>query len=59
MITMHIVVNPNREFHAGGQKGVVTMYPEVGGSGVVELPTTKREPWTLTPPWVNNFVPIN
>ena len=56
---MHIVVNPNREFHAGGQKGVVTMYPEVGGSGVVELPTTKREPWTLTPPWVNNFVPIN
>lgn len=31
------------------------MYPLPGGSGVVEV-----EPrWTLTPPWVNNYAPLN
>jgi hypothetical protein len=57
-VTMRIVANINEGNPAvpdGGQKGVITMYPLEGGSGVVEL-----EPgWTLTPPWVNNNVPIN
>jgi hypothetical protein len=39
----------------GGQKGVITMYPLPGGSGVVEI----KPGWTWTPPWVNNNVPIN
>ncbi|VAZ84251.1 hypothetical protein LAUMK42_03070 [Mycobacterium persicum] len=39
----------------GGQKGVITMYPLAGGSGVVEIGPN----WTWTPPWVNNYVPIN
>ena len=39
----------------GGQKGVISMYPLAGGSGVVEV----EKDWTLTPPWVNNNVPIN
>jgi hypothetical protein len=55
---MRIVVNSNDGNSVvpdGGQKGVITMYPLAGGSGVVEV-----EPgWTLTPPWVNNNVPIN
>lgn len=57
-VTMRIVVNSNDGSSVvpdGGQKGVITMYPLAGGSGVVEV-----EPgWTLTPPWVNNNVPIN
>jgi hypothetical protein len=57
-VTMRIVVNinePRPDLPDGGQKGVITMYPLPGGSGVVEV-----EPnWTLTPPWVNNNVPIN
>lgn len=57
-VTMRIVVNSNDGSSLvpdGGQKGVITMYPLAGGSGVVEV-----EPgWTLTPPWVNNNVPIN
>lgn len=57
-VTMRIVVNSNEGNPVvpdGGQKGVITMYPLAGGSGVVEV-----EPgWTLTPPWVNNNVPIN
>jgi hypothetical protein len=39
----------------GLQKGVITMFPLKGGSGVVELGPR----WTWTPPWVNNNVPIN
>ena len=39
----------------GLQKGVITMFPLNGGSGVVEL----GPKWTWTPPWVNNYVPIN
>jgi hypothetical protein len=39
----------------GLQKGVITMFPLKGGSGVVEL----GPKWTWTPPWVNNNVPIN
>jgi hypothetical protein len=39
----------------GLQKGVITMYPLEGGSGVVKL----GPKWTWTPPWVNNNVPIN
>lgn len=39
----------------GGQKGVITMYPVPGGSGVVEV----APDWTVTPPWVNYNAPIN
>ena len=57
-VTMRIVANINEGNPAvpdGGQKGVISMYPLRDGSGVVEV-----EPgWTLTPPWVNNNVPIN
>jgi hypothetical protein len=57
-LTMRIVVDPRVE-HAdvpdGGPKGVVTMFPLPGGSGVVEI----NPDWTLTPPWVNHNVPIN
>lgn len=57
-VTMRIVANINEgrpDVPDGGQKGVISMYPLAGGSGVVEV-----EPgWTLCPPWVNNNVPIN
>ena len=57
-VTMRIVANINEgnpDVPDGGQKGVITMYPLEGGSGVVEV-----EPnWTLTPPWANKNVPIN
>jgi len=57
-VTMRIVANvnePRPDVPDGGQKGVITMYPLPGGSGVVEV----KPGWTLTPPWVNNNVPIN
>ena len=57
-VTMRIVANinePRPDVLDGGQKGVITMYPLPGGSGVVEV----ERNWTLTPPWVNNNVPIN
>lgn len=57
-VTMRIVANINEgrpDVPDGGQKGVITMYPLPGGSGVVEVAPN----WTLTPPWVNNNVPIN
>ena len=57
-VTMRIVANVNEgrpDIPDGGQKGVISMYPLAGGSGVVEL----QPGWTLTPPWVNNNVPIN
>ena len=57
-VTMRIVANvnePRPDVPDSGQKGVITMYPLRGGSGVVEV----RPDWTLTPPWVNNNVPIN
>lgn len=57
-VTMRIVTNVNEgrpDIPDGGQKGVISMYPLAGGSGVVEL----QPGWTLTPPWVNNNVPIN
>jgi hypothetical protein len=56
-LTMRIVVNTNPSYDVpgGGQKGVITMYPLPGGSGVVEV----QKGWTLTPPWVNNYAPIN
>ncbi|OBH04889.1 MULTISPECIES: hypothetical protein [unclassified Mycobacterium] len=57
-VTMRIVANINEGrggIPDGGQKGVISMYPVAGGSGVVEV-----EPgWTLCPPWVNKNVPIN
>lgn len=57
-LTMRIVANINEGragIPGGGQKGVISMYPLEGGSGVVEV-----EPgWTLCPPWVNKNVPIN
>ncbi|MEB3983514.1 hypothetical protein OQ968_19870 [Mycobacterium sp. 663a-19] len=57
-VTMRIVANINEGragIPDGGQKGVISMYPLAGGSGVVEV-----EPgWTLCPPWVNKNVPIN
>jgi hypothetical protein len=56
-LTMKIVANisGSPDVPGGGQKGLITMYPLAGGSGVVEI-----EPkWTWTPPWVNNYVPIN
>lgn len=56
-LTMRIVANTNPSYDVpgGGQKGVITMFPLPGGSGVVEV----QKNWTLTPPWVNNYAPIN
>lgn len=56
-LTMRIVANTNPSYDVpgGGQKGVITMYPLPGGSGVVEV----EKNWTLTPPWVNRYAPIN
>jgi hypothetical protein len=57
-VTMRIVANINEgrpDVPDGGQKGVISMYPLAGGSGVVEV----KPGWTLCPPWVNNNVPIN
>ncbi|MCV7227841.1 hypothetical protein [Mycolicibacterium komossense] len=56
-LTMRIVANTNPSYDVpgGGQKGVITMFPLPGGSGVVEV----KKNWTLTPPWVNNYAPIN
>ncbi|SOJ57198.1 hypothetical protein MSIMFB_04676 [Mycobacterium simulans] len=57
-LTMRIVVNINEgrlSVPDGGQKGLISMYPREGGSGVVVL----GPDWTWTPPWVNNYVPIN
>jgi hypothetical protein len=57
-LTMRIVVDPS-EGRAGvpdgRQKGMITMFPLEGGSGVLKL----GKDWTWTPPWVNNNVPIN
>lgn len=55
---MRIVVDPSTgrpDVPDGRQKGVITMFPLPGGSGVIEL----GPKWTRTPPWVNNNVPIN
>jgi hypothetical protein len=57
-LTMRIVANVNEgnpTVPDGGQKGVITMFPLKGGSGVTEIGPN----WTWTPPWVNNNVPIN
>lgn len=56
-LTMRIVVNtnPSIDVPGGGQKGLITMYPKAGGSGVIEIGPN----WTWTPPWVNNYAPIN
>ena len=57
-LTMRIVANVNEgrsDVPGGGQKGVITMYPLEGGSGVLLL----GKDWTWTPPWVNKNVPIN
>lgn len=57
-LTMRIVVDPRigrADVPDGGSKGVITMFPLPGGSGVVEV----NPEWTLTPPWVNHNVPIN
>lgn len=57
-VTMKIVANITEGragIPGGGQKGVITMYPLPGGSGVVEVGPNR----TLCPPWVNNNVPIN
>jgi hypothetical protein len=56
-LTMKIVANTNPSYDVpgGGQKGVITMFPLPGGSGVVEV----QKGWTLTPPWVNGYAPIN
>lgn len=57
-LTIRIVVDTTEErvgVPDGGQKGVITMYPLAGGSGVVQV-----EPqWTMAPPWVSQNVPIN
>jgi hypothetical protein len=56
-LTMRIVANTNASYDVpdGGQKGVITMFPLPGGSGVVQV----QKNWTLTPPWVNGYAPIN
>ncbi len=57
-VTMRIVANINEGRSGipdGGQKGVISMYPLAGGSGVVEV----EKDWTLCPPWVNKNVPVN
>ncbi len=57
-LTMRIVVDTT-EGRAGvpdgGQKGIITMFPLPGGSGVVEV----APKWTMAPPWVSKNVPIN
>lgn len=55
---MTIVVDttePRGDVIDGRQKGVITMYPEPGGDGVVEV----QPGWTMAPPWVSSNVPIN
>jgi hypothetical protein len=55
---MKIVANINEgnpDVPDGRQKGVITMYPLEGGSGVIDL----EKNWTLCPPWVNKNVPVN
>lgn len=57
-LTMRMVVNTAEGrpgIPDGGQKGLISMYPKEGGSGVVLLGPN----WTWTPPWVNNYAPIN
>jgi len=57
-VTMRVVVDTavgRPDLPDGAQKGVITMYPLEGGSGVINLGPR----WTWTPPWVNNNVPIN
>ena len=57
-LTMRIVANTTEGrpgIPGGGQKGLISMYPLEGGSGVTLLGPN----WTWTPPWVNNNVPIN
>jgi hypothetical protein len=46
-LTMRIVVNTNPSYDVpgGAQKGVITMYPLPGGSGVVEV----QKNWTRSP----------
>jgi hypothetical protein len=57
-LTIRIVVDTS-EGRTGvpdaGQKGVITMFPLKGGSGVVEV----KPKWTMAPPWVSHNVPIN
>lgn len=57
-VTMRIVADTNAgrpDVPDGGQKGVITIFPLKGGSGVLEI----RPDWTWTPPWVNHNAPIN
>jgi hypothetical protein len=57
-LTMRIVANINQrrpDVPEGGQKGVISMYPLPGGSGVTEVEPNR----TLCPPWVSKNVPIN
>lgn len=57
-LTMMVVVDTTEkrwDVPDGGQKGVITMFPLPGGSGVVEVAPN----WTVAPPWVSNNVPIN
>jgi hypothetical protein len=57
-VAIRIVANVNErrpDVPDGGQKGVISMYPLSGDSGVVEV----KPNWTLTLPWVNTNVPIN
>lgn len=57
-LTMRIVVDTatgRAGVPDGGQKGVITMYPIAGGSGVTE----PQPDVTVAPNWVNTNVPIN
>jgi len=54
-VTIVANTNPSYTVPGGGQNGIITMYPFPGGSGVVEV----QPNWTLTPPWVNGYAPIN
>lgn len=57
-LTMRIVVDTSTGRAGvpdGGQKGVITMFPIAGGSGVTE----PQPGVTVVPNWVNTNVPIN
>lgn len=57
ILTIRIVADigePRPDVYGGGQKGVITMYPLKGGSGVIDM----APGWTKVPEWVNTHFPV-
>lgn len=57
IVTIKIVADvgqPRPDVYGGGQKGVITMYPLKGGSGVIDV----APGWTKVPGWVNTHFPV-